>query len=183
MRIFLSVNIPEVVKQELQLIQAKLRSRTKNIRWIAAESLHITLKFIGTVPESELDRIQSILQPVADTVSRFELELGGFGCFPPRGAPSVFWIGVNYGEKQLMTLADSITVALIQAEIQADHKPFVPHITIGRAKRGAPAVVPVDIQIAAEQTRFQVESFYVMESLLQPQGAVYLERCSFKLKG
>jgi len=182
-RVFLSVHIPDTVKQELQALQARLRSRTKNIRWIDSENMHITLKFIGKYPESELERIHTAMQPAAASIKSFELELGGFGTFPPVGNPAVLWIGVLDGEKQLMALAESITVALMQSDIPADPKPFVPHLTLGRAKRDLPVYVPNGIQIPVSNTRFQVESFYLMESVLHPQGAVYTERAEFQLKG
>lgn len=193
MRIFLSITIPDTVKHELQVIQARLRPRVKQFRWTDASGMHITLKFIGNYPESELGRLETSLQPIADSVSGFELELGGFGVFPSRGSPSVLWMGFTQGEKQLMALAESITVALIQSKIPADHKPFVPHITMGRAKRNLPAfvpdpilpenIVPEHIDIPAANTRFLVKSFYVMESALHSDGAVYTERMEFRLKG
>jgi 2'-5' RNA ligase len=183
MRIFVSVNLPDQIQQELLVIQSRLRQSTQNWRWIDPATMHLTVKFIGKYPEDQLDRLEQCFKPVTATNAQFTVELGGFGTFPPRSKPSVLWIGLQKGAAQLTALADSVTKALQEAHIDADHKPFVPHITLARAKRNQTAYVPDTIQVPVSNTGMTVESFYVMESVLQPSGAQYTKRLEFKLKG
>ncbi len=183
MRVFVSVNLPDAVKQELQVAQSRLRSKCKNIRWTAPENMHITLQFIGDYPEKTLHIIHEAMNPIMESTKGFDIELGGFGTFPPQGNPAVLWVGVRNGSPFLTALADQVSQALVDAEIPVNAKPFVPHVTLGRRKRSKPAFVPETIQLPLQNTCFPVQSLYLMESQLQPQGPVYFERLVFDLKG
>src|SRR5688500_7800482 len=66
-------------------------------RWLQPANLHITLWFIGEVPEASLDRIIAALQSPAFPGPAFPLSLAGCGAFPPSGQARVLWIGVHQG--------------------------------------------------------------------------------------
>src|SRR5690606_39982385 len=71
------------------------------IRWVAPENLHITLRFLGSVPERRLADVAGALAEASRLVGPFLLELGSCGYFPPRGTPRVLWVGVAAGGDQL----------------------------------------------------------------------------------
>lgn len=183
MRIFVSVNLSEPIQHELRIIQSQLRNSTQNWRWIDPANMHITLKFIGKYPEDQLDVLKKVLTPPAISVQPFDITIDGLGTFPPQGKPTVLWIGIQQGAAQLKKLSDLVTTSLRDANIDADHKPFVPHITVARAKRDRIAQVPDSTHLPVLNTRMTVESFYVMESELKPSGAQYKKLVEFMVKG
>lgn len=183
MRIFVSVNLSDRMRQELLCFQAQLQKSMQNWRWIDPAAMHITLAFIGEYPDDQLDVLQKVLWPAADAIPPFTIEIGGLGTFPPRGNPSVLWIGIRKGAAQMTELAESVTKALQAANIDVDQKPYVPHITLARAKQNGVAQVPDSTHLPVLNPRMTVESFHVMESDLQPSGAHYTKRLEFKVKG
>ena len=130
MRLFLSVNLPESLVQELQIVQSRLDSKTKNIRWIPPKNIHMTLKFIGKYPEPEIHRFYDAFEPILNQVKPFNLELGNFGTFPNQQKPTVLWVGVAKGESVIQNLVHKITVALTDGNLPYDPKTLCsPHHT------------------------------------------------------
>ncbi|HLH32445.1 MAG TPA: RNA 2',3'-cyclic phosphodiesterase, partial [Terriglobia bacterium] len=61
MRLFIAVDLPNDVRDQLAEVQRALRPLTDSARWVAPESIHITLKFLGEVPEKQLEDIDTAL--------------------------------------------------------------------------------------------------------------------------
>jgi len=183
MRAFISVNLTKALKREITAVQKQLEQQSKQIRWLSQEGFHLTLKFLGEFSEENIPQLIKTLKPIAEETSPFELELGNLGAFPPRGKLSVVWLGVKEGEKEIIALAEHINKALQQTDFAGESKKIVPHISIGRARRGKPAFVPKTPSAHLSFSRMLVQSFFLMESDLQPTGAVYSQRAEFILKG
>lgn len=166
-RVFISVEIPD--KTCLDAPLSKLKT-VRGIRTSPPEQIHITLRFIGDVDESKVDRIEDCVRRAAEGVEPFEVTVAGTGAFPNRGRPSVVWIGAS-PEKPLAELADRIGRNLGSAGIQFDSKPFKSHVTIGRCRE------KIDLEgffaefSDAEFSRFTCSEVLVMRSVLGPRGA------------
>ena len=181
MRAFLSINLDSSVRDAMGRIQEQLAQRSRAIRWIPAENCHLTLKFFGEIPESVIPVMAEAMGPAAAGIPSFPLQIGGLGTFPPRGAPAIVWIGVQRGEANLVALEQAVREALVKAEIGFDRKPFTPHITIGRAKRGERAHCDLEPYRTVAAAEMRVEAIHLMQSTLNPQGAVYAERARYAL--
>ncbi len=159
MRLFVSINIPDDVKEDV----GRLYKRFSGIRFVPLENLHITLKFLG---ESEPEPIVSKLKEI--DFSTFSFTLKGVGAFPNKEFPRVVWIGVGSGKEKIVDLAQKVDSLL--ADIRKDDHPFHPHLTIARV-RGA-----IDKKIfdySYKSRPIVVDSFYLMKSILTPLGPQY----------
>lgn len=182
MRTFLSVNLAEPIYQKIAEMQNEFANNHSGIRWTPPKNCHLTLKFLGDIDPPAVEIVRQALQPVAQQCRPFKMELCGLGQFPPRGPLSVVWIGVNQGVSRLLALEEQIRERLLEAGVSFDKQRFTPHLTIGRAKRDE----KVFFNRMKDYERFhcgvlEVEAFYLMESILQPSGAVYHERVKFLL--
>ncbi|MFB3786864.1 MAG: RNA 2',3'-cyclic phosphodiesterase [bacterium] len=182
MRAFISVNMDQRWLESIEKIQKILTPAVSGIRWTRAENCHLTLKFLGEIPLEAVPKLEAGLKPVGERVQPFPIELGGVGQFPPRGPLSVLWIGCRQGEASLNALEKLIRQALEEAEIGFDRKPFSAHLTIGRSNRNVKVFFknPEKYQDLSLGT-MRVESFSLMESVLQPSGSMYTERRRFGL--
>lgn len=167
-RLFVAIDLPEEVKQAVTGARGELRGA----RWVGAEQLHLTLRFIGDADDLLLTGIaEKLTEPDCRS---FSLGLKGIGHFPPRGMPRVLWIGLEAGAS-LLTLQHEVELACRAAGILPDERPFSPHITIARLKETTPA------QAAAYTTQrrdfavepFRVTEFHLYESILGRDGAVH----------
>src|SRR5262249_53573553 len=93
MRLFVALDLDEEIRQRIQKFIDQVRDSTPNARWVSPESLHITLKFIGEVPDARAKEIESALTSI--TVALFHITFGRTGFFPSPKAARVFWIGIE----------------------------------------------------------------------------------------
>lgn len=176
MRLFVALNLPPGERTRLQSAAAALRSARLPVRWVQAEALHLTLKFLGEVPDGRAAEIQSALDRVGAGVPSFELELRDLGGFPNLGNPRVVWVGVH-APPELGRLAGEIEEAMAALGFPRETRPFAPHLTLGRADRDARSAAFRDLgRLAASfdfEARVRAESADLMRSHLSPRGARY----------
>src|SRR5713101_7228999 len=106
MRLFVALEIPSTVRKNLAELLKSLRSISPQTRWVRPENLHVTLKFIGEVPETKLAAIRSALAGVR-TDRAITLDFRGLGFFPNDKHPRVFWAGIE-ASPNLKTMAADI---------------------------------------------------------------------------
>ncbi len=181
-RAFISINLPFEIREAIGQFQETIGHETRGIRWTRPENCHLTLKFLGDTSIETLSILEKSLSPLMQEMSVFPLELYGVGQFPPKGQPSVVWIGVMKGASPLTALEQRIRESLLDSKIAFDKKKFKPHLTIGRAMRNQRASVRAlkDYSDYSFGT-FQVNGFSIMQSVLQKEGPMYYERLHFPL--
>jgi 2'-5' RNA ligase len=129
MRIFIGLDIDGAIRERIQLFMEGVHGFAPDARWVRAESLHVTLKFIGEKPEETVDAIKGALPAIrTDAV---DVTFRGHGFFPGAKAPRVFWVGVEAGPQltALATAVDSVTATL---GIPKEEHSFSPHLTLAR---------------------------------------------------
>jgi 2'-5' RNA ligase len=65
------------------------------VKWVEAENLHLTLKFLGEVPEGQIAAITETLSAIAQATLPFTFAVKGVGGFPDLRRPRVLWVGVE----------------------------------------------------------------------------------------
>ncbi len=145
-------------------------------RWPDIESVHMTLRFLGTV-DAAVDEVarRRWAQAVRGTGS-FELRLSAPGVFPPRGRPRILWAGVD-ADAALSELAAALERAARDLGFEPELREFRPHLTIARARKGCRASVP-DLGGEFCAPSFEATEVILFRSVLHPDGARYtaLER-------
>jgi RNA 2',3'-cyclic 3'-phosphodiesterase len=192
MRLFLGIELDDTVKAAAALVAERLRARIERAaprlqaRWVSPAQLHITIWFIGEVPEPRARAIEDALRPPFE-VPRFTLDLGGAGLFPPSGRPRVFWLGVRRGGPELAELYRSVGTRLAPLGFAPGRRAYTAHLTIARV-RDAGGAVGRTIAAAmaadpAECGESAVAGLTLFQSRLSPHGAAYEPLLRVPLKG
>ena len=176
MRLFVAVNLPAAVRDAVYADAVRLRETSDAVRWIAAPSLHVTLKFIGEQHDAAVDRIREALTGAARRHSPFEVETTKAGAFPNFRRPRVVWVGMT-GEAVLGALARDVDAALVSCGIAGESRRFQAHLTLGRVKR---ELHPNEARALADaaavegpRRAFDVRTVDLMRSELGPDGSRY----------
>src|SRR5687768_4429915 len=93
MRVFIAIELPEDIRRALADVQRQLRPVTSSARWVPAESIHLTLKFLGEVPETRIVDVDESLAGL--TWLPFQVVVSGVGFFPGARSPRVLWAGLT----------------------------------------------------------------------------------------
>lgn len=181
MRTFIAIDLPETIRTELGKLQAAFRAASSRLshqesdtRWTRQEGIHLTLKFLGEVPN---DRVHQITEALAalGPIEKFQLEVKGFGFFPNARRPYVLWVGVE-APPALGELAKRVEDAMEKLGFAREARPFTPHLTLARFKMPRPQpALQERINQAQERSlgRFEVSEFFLFESKLSSAGAEY----------
>ncbi|MBN1489061.1 MAG: RNA 2',3'-cyclic phosphodiesterase [Phycisphaerae bacterium] len=176
MRCFVAIELSDGIQQRLSGLQQRQSSLDRAIRWALPEQIHLTLKFLGEVPDATVPALCATMADVASQHAPLTLAVRGAGCFPPSGAPRIFWAGIEESSGMLARLRDACEAAFETHGFAREKRKFMPHLTIGRvkdpraaAKVRAAAGAEADFD-AGEQA---VREIILFESTLLPQGARY----------
>lgn len=146
MRLFVALVPPATILDEIEELVSPYRDAWPDLRWVRRDFLHITLAFFGEVDDRTLDRLLVRLERVAARHPRLELSFAGAGAFPARGAHArVLWTGLYGDRRALSGMAASVGAAGRRAGIEAEPKPFRPHLTLARCRR------PTDVRPLLEK--------------------------------
>src|SRR5262245_6993841 len=111
-RTFIAVEIsPSVIARTGDLID-KLRVAPAEINWVRPQQMHLTLKFLGDIPDTETPDICRVVERVAASFEPFEITCRGAGAFPNVRDPRTLWIGIEDGAEELQRLQAQIDAAL-----------------------------------------------------------------------
>ncbi len=184
MRLFVALDLPEPVRHAITELIAKLQPKSRAAHWIKSENLHITLKFIGHVPNEKLSPIQTALSSI-HVAHPIEIHFRGMGFFPNERRPRAFWCGIA-SSPNLAELAANIDRALVPLGVEAETRPFTPHLTLARFKsdEGIREVVQAATDMKSTDFGAATETnFHLYESLLKSTGAQYNRVASFSFVG
>ena len=174
-RLFIAIRPPEDVRD--LLIDAMDDSPA--LHWVGDEQLHLTLRFIGEVERPVANDLAAALDKVHS--AQFDLSVIGVGKFDQRNRGAL-WAGVQ--RKELVAaLASKVERAVQQVGIEAEHRSFMPHITLARWNRGNAEAVEAFLRRNAglRSAPFAVERFILFESKLSRHGPHYEEVADFRL--
>jgi len=172
-RLFVALEIPITARKNLSTLIASLRAITREPRWVRAENLHVTLKFLGEVREDNLAAVQAALGGIRSRQA-VTLEFRGLGFFPNEKKPRVFWAGIE-ASSNLKTLAADIEGAMEKCGIAREKREFSPHLTLARLERSLPEALRKAIAENAQREfgSLRTGEFHLMQSKLKPSGAEY----------
>lgn len=156
----------------------------ERINWVDPSNLHVTLKFFGDTPESKEKEISEALQRAASRLDQLHIRLKGCGTFGNRAAPRVIWVGIEKGSG-LEDLWNGVNKNIRPLGYEPDRRYFVPHLTIGRIKHINRNKALEDLLEKYSESvvgEFRTGSFYLFQSILRPEGPVYIKRGEFRLE-
>jgi RNA 2',3'-cyclic 3'-phosphodiesterase len=171
-RLFLAAPLPPDLRRALSdHLDRGLDGRRLPGRVVAAESWHLTLKFLGDTRADTYARLRAALG-AADLGPAFALAFTSLGSFPAPARARVLWLGTGAGAGELAALAARVEAAAVSAGFAPEDRPFAAHLTLSRIRPDADvrsllaAVPPFD-------TRMTVDRVVLFRSHLGRDGARY----------
>jgi len=172
-RAFISIDLAGML--ELDDVSRALKGLNIQQKVVAPELVHISLKFLGDMPVSQVSDILDKMKASVDGVGPFDIKFMGLGAFPKQNNPRVIWIGVVAPEA-LGLIAHRIEEGCADLGFKKEARQFSPHLTLSRVKfvrdrKGLP-----DVFNAFQSTEFgkvQVEAILLKKSVLGPKGPTY----------
>lgn len=175
-RLFVALDLPEAYRVELAAWRDAAVGDRDDLRPVAADALHVTLVFLGWQSEKDIAAIADAGFGAARGFDAIGLEAAGVRPLPPR-RPRLFALDLADEDARCVALQAALSNALeVERFYKPEKRPFWPHVTLARVKRGRRAApleagdVPGEHFLASELTLYR--------STLRPQGALYepLER-------
>ncbi|MFL7837718.1 MAG: RNA 2',3'-cyclic phosphodiesterase [Candidatus Promineifilaceae bacterium] len=181
-RTFIAIHLPQEVKDYLGELTDNLAGQVPrhSVRWVKPDRMHLTLRFIGETEKNLLPMVAKALDEVAAGQRPFNLNLEGFGCFPNCKRPRVLWAGLGGDVDSAGQLKNDIDAALIPLGWDKEDRPFQPHLTAGRVK-DSQAIAGQRWPDKLKVLPIPVNSIYLIESELTPNGPIYTVRHSSSL--
>jgi 2'-5' RNA ligase len=171
--------------ENLLNLYADLRARLRHekIKWVDEKNIHITLKFFGETPESEIDTIYETLDDVAHRHQALKIKLQNIGIFGSKYNPRVIWFGMEKNPA-IEALAMDVIQSLDKACFPHDGQNFRAHLTVGRIKsindkRNFQQSIDRFKEVFLQSVK--VDEFVLYESKLRPHGPEYSVVGSFRL--
>lgn len=175
MRCFISVDLedPDLL-DALEEAQRGLRMTGADIKCVERENIHLTLRFLGDVRESLVERLQHMVSKAE--VSPFRSELKGLGAFPKLHRPRVVWAGVSQGVDELTQIFRNVDRELVDMGFKPERRGFSPHLTIARVRSGRNRDRLADYVGRRSNDMFggfEVKHVRLKKSILTPRGPIY----------
>ena len=130
MRLFVGVPVEGELRTAITSSIKALRLQLPGCRWVPAENLHLTVRFLGDIAEGNLPQVGEWFDACAAGCALGPLQLAMPGWFERRDQ-MVFWLGLRDSE-WLGALAQQFAAPLLS--IPLEERPFVAHLTIGRCR-------------------------------------------------
>ncbi len=177
MRCFIAAELDKHIKQKLTDAQNLFRNLDGKFSWTKREQMHLTIKFLGSVPDSKIDELKRTISIALDNASikPFEFSVNGLGSFPPARSPKILWVGVEQ-KSELLRLYDAIENELNSIGFPREQRKFTPHLTIARIKskintNACLKIIENNANFSAGNQR--IEHITLFSSELTPSGAIY----------
>lgn len=165
-RLFLALWPQPEVRDRIVQIQRRVSNQVGG-RAVSPENLHMTLKFLGPVPQCRYADVVGTCRRVA--FEGFDLSLDRVGFFP---RPRIVWVGAAAMPEALARLVASLEAGFAELGFEREWRRFHAHCTLFRK---APRRAQIDI----DAVTWRVDGFVLVESDLAPEGARYLVRERF----
>src|SRR5690349_7367710 len=173
-RLFVAVHVPDAARRDVDTLLDPLRSLSfdRAPRWVRADTLHVTLRFLGDTPAELVPDVALAVRDAVADAPAFDVRLEGAGAFPPHGGKvRTLWLGIAEGDDRLAQLSAAVTTAMVPLGWPAEARPFSPHLTVARTDASSKAdglLVSHALEAAAHgwSTTFRAERVVLYRSFL-----------------
>jgi 2'-5' RNA ligase len=136
LRTFVAVELGASVRTRAQQLIRRLTDAGIEANWVPPEQMHLTLKFLGEILESEIVDVCRVVAAAVVAAEPFEITFRGAGAFPDLDNPKTLWLGIEEGMEELVQLQQQVEAALHrELRFPRERRQYTPHLTIGRVKR------------------------------------------------
>jgi len=171
-RSFLAFELPGPIETVLSETLGKLKESGLDVRWTAVAKIHLTVVFLGDVPEERIDFIKESAGQVCACHDSFTVAVKGLGIFGPPRRPRVVWAGLSGETSRMAVFQRDLLHVLAPVGIKPDARSFRPHLTLGRFRSGGYGNI-LNRFDAIQSDECRLGDLVLFKSDLTPRGAVY----------
>jgi RNA 2',3'-cyclic 3'-phosphodiesterase len=186
-RSFLAFSLPAEIRSVVEQVHEGLKGASRDVKWVRPASVHLTLVFLGSVDEEEVPALSGAVRGVCEGFGPFRLAVRGTGLFPNPRRPRVIWLGLEGDVERMGGLRDALQEVLEPFGIERERRPFRPHLTLGRFRKGGfmddRLASAMDGWTEVESPACTLTELVLFKSDLRRGGAVYTELDRFPLSG
>jgi RNA 2',3'-cyclic 3'-phosphodiesterase len=169
---FVALDLPAEAREELAAWRDRLVDGRRDLRPVRAEALHVTLVFLGWQDEAAADAIANATFGARPASAPPQLTPTEVRALPPRN-PRLFALDLEDEAGRAAALQAAVSDALEAGRwYEPEKRPFWPHITLARVKRGERRVPPLAGD-PPPTAPFAGAELTLYRSTLRPQGALY----------
>jgi 2'-5' RNA ligase len=178
---FVAVNLSPEAREQVAKLQARLQTGCRFVdahpKWVPAENFHLTLVFLGSLPDEAIPYITDVTDAIAERTSPFELGISRVELFPPDTKQAkVISANIKGDRRALISLHGFMAEALDSAGFEIERRVYQPHLTLARltsAKTADRVAKLVTSHTSALQVAFAVNEVVLYESVTKSSGPVY----------
>jgi len=174
-RAFIAIDIDEAVRQKLVNVQQQLTATGAQLKLVEPGNIHVTMKFLGDVPNDKISAVTDALRVAASGMQPFDINVRGIGVFPNPRYMRVIWAGVVDGRDAVIALQQNIDRELQKLGFSPE-RDFVPHLTLARvktAKHKEQLAASIREMGNMEFGITRAQAVELMQSTLTPKGPIY----------
>ncbi|MDH5542494.1 MAG: RNA 2',3'-cyclic phosphodiesterase [Nitrospinota bacterium] len=183
-RAFVAVKAGKEAEAALGGVLAELAKTGADVRWVHAENLHLTLKFLGNVKSERIGKITETVEKIARETGPISLAVNGLELIPNPHYPRIVCAELGGEVDKLKDLAELAEKELVKLGFEEEQREFFPHITLGRVKsfKAKSSLIMKMRQFHKRGlAKIDVKQIFLMKSELNPTGAIYTELAEMKL--
>ena len=168
---------PESIRVYDELVAGWIAGHLGSLRAVPPGSQHLTLAFLGDLPDSELPAAREILNDLASEPS-FPFSLGTPRVLRGRGGPRLICADLTCGKERVVQLQDLLARELAERMPERGIRPKPPHVTLARFARGADREAVRGVERELSRIGFparddRIAAIHLVRSTLTPQGPIY----------
>lgn len=175
MRAFIAFELPAEARDAIAQYQARLRSsdgfRRLAPKWVAADLMHLTLRFLGDVTDAQAEALAQFLKARTASLAAIDTALVRLVAFPSQRRARVLALELR-ADPELIALASDVSTEAIRHGSPGDSRDYVPHVTLARFRR--PGALPRDAEaVALPDQSWRLTHLALFRSSLGPAGPQY----------
>ena len=186
-RSFLAFELPLDIKRIVQDVSDTLRKTPLNVRWVNVHNIHLTVVFMGSIPEADVAPMGDSVKTVCREHGPFEISLNGIGFFPGSRNARILWIGLEGDIERMAQFRDTLQACLVPFGIRKEKRPFKPHLTLGRFRKPGKNSRQIEAVVAKYQDVKspvqRLDELIMFKSDLRPSGAEYSRLAAWPMVG
>ena len=183
-RTFIAFKLPKNIILSIRKIQEDIKSYAFKVRWVNLEKIHLTLKFLGNINYTDIEKVSESIINTVNGHAPISLAVKGAGVFPGIKRPRVIWVGLTGEIEKLTGIQNDIEENLEELGFPREKRPFKGHLTLGRIKGKINPKKLLDAMKKFEKFEselFIADKIFLFKSDLKSTGSVYTELKSISL--
>ena len=134
MRLFIAIDLGEQVRERALEELTALMRLAPNAKWVRPESIHVTLAFLGHLPEEKVAGIRTAIENTSSTCPPLSFRVRGIGSFGSKRRPRVLWVGLEGDVERLGRAKQRLEGELVPLGYEPEQRAFSPHLTLARSR-------------------------------------------------